>query len=63
MTLSVHEDIFGLEVAVNDVATVEAFERQKNLSRVEGSAALGEPLLASQVEEEFATIQEIHHKV
>lgn len=54
----VDEDVFGLEVAVDDVELVQVLERAEQLGGVEPAALLVEAALTLEVVEELATVDE-----
>ena len=60
-----HEDVLGLEVAVDEAEHVEVLEREQDLAAVELGPRLGEAVagLALERAEELAARAKVHHKV
>lgn len=63
VTVSVHQDVLGLEVSVEDLAVVEVPQSQRNLGGIKLGLVLGEALHLGQVLEELPSLNEVHHKV
>jgi hypothetical protein len=59
----VEKNILRLQVAVDDVETMQAFQSAQELSGVETSTIDVESLLLLQMMEQLATIDESQHKV
>jgi len=51
----IEQNVFGLEIAVDDIVLVQMFEGEDEFGNVESSAFLGEATLALQVPEELAS--------
>lgn len=60
-----HEDVLGLEVAVDEAEHVQVLEREQDLAAVELGPRLGQAVagLALQRAEELAARTKVHHKV
>ncbi len=54
MALHIKEHILWLEISVDDIILMQAFEREKDLCSVETSAVFSEPTLLTQMKEELA---------
>jgi len=61
LTVIVEQDIFRLQIAVNDTQRMQVSEGQSNLCDVESSNFLAEPALALQMEEQLSSLNTIHN--
>jgi hypothetical protein len=58
VTRVVQQNVFRLQVSIDDVELVQMVQGAKQLGRVEPRAIFGEPAFALQVVEELATVDE-----
>lgn len=57
------ENVFGFEVAIDDSVRMQMFKCKRNLSGVKASTLGREAAFVFEVEEKFASIDIIHHKM
>jgi len=63
VALRVEKHVLGLQVSVNHTITVQAADGFHHLGSVKACSSLGELLIFSKMEEELATVEEVHDKV
>lgn len=63
MTSVIEKDVLGLQISVNDIETMQAFQRAQKLCCVKSGTINVETLFLLQVVEELAAIYECENKV
>jgi hypothetical protein len=63
VTVSIEEEVFRLEVAVDNVAIVEILKSEGDSGRVEARCIIGECVGLAQVSEEFAADGIFEHEI
>jgi len=64
MSLLVHQDIFRLEVSINDSIIMKTFQTKQDFCTVESGSLLSDTvLLVMDVVEQLSSIQEVHYEV
>jgi len=63
VTICIEEDIFRLQISIDNTVLVEAFECAQDLSCIEDRPRLCEPALLLEVIEELPSIEEVHDEV
>jgi hypothetical protein len=63
MPFGVEEDVFRLEVPVDDAVLMQALEGQQNLCGIKSSSVFREPLFSPEVIEELAAVQKVNDEI
>jgi hypothetical protein len=62
MTVNINQDVFWLDVSVNNIQTMNVFQTFDKFSKIKLGLAFGKLLNLAEMEKHLTTCADVHHK-